>query len=100
MAKEKFDIREVEMIDGIITFGADRQKELPGRVLDAAHSQIRAAQPAGRCRVVRLESLRRPPMFNCCFGLAIFPEKSGEDVMRRRRLRIVARQLTVDLFDA
>src|SRR4029450_13717560 len=43
-AEDEFDVPEVEMIIGIVTFKANRQKKLPRCFADAAHPEVRAAQ--------------------------------------------------------
>src|SRR5207249_5860261 len=86
------------MIIGIVTFGANRQKKLLRRFSDAALPEVGAAQRVGRFRIVRLEPLRCPPMFDGCFRLPVFPEKCGKGALRRDRLRIVPDELVVDLL--
>src|SRR5216684_7500750 len=97
-AEDEFDIPEVEMIIGIVTFGANRKKKLLRRFADAAHPEVRAAQRVGRFPILWLEPLRCPPMFDGCFRLPVFREKCGKSVLRRDRLRIVPYELVVDLL--
>ena len=98
MAEDELDVPEVKMIIGIVTFGANREKKLLRRFADAAHPEVRAAQRVGRFPILRLEPLRCPPMFDSCFRLPVFPEKCGEGILRRGRLRIVPDELVVDLL--
>jgi len=98
MAEDEFDVPEVEMIIGIVTIGANRQKKLLRRFGDAAHPEVRAAQRVGRFPILRVEPLRRPPMFDACCRIPVFPEKCGSGVLRRDRPRIVPDQLVVDLL--
>src|SRR6266576_5695348 len=97
-AEDEFDVREVEMIIGIVTFGANRQEKLLRCFADAADPEIGDAQRVRRFPILRLEPLRCPPMFDCCFRLPVFPEKCGKGVLRRDRLRIVSDELVVDLL--
>jgi hypothetical protein len=80
---------EIEMIIGIVTFGANRQKKLLCCFADAAYPEVDAAQRTGRFSIVRVEPLRCPPMFDGSFRLPVFPEKWGKGVLRRDGLRIV-----------
>src|SRR6266478_7478816 len=97
-AEDEFNVPEVEMIIGIVAFGANRQKKLLRCFADAAHLEVRAAQRVGRFPILRLEPLRCPPMFDGCFRLPVFPEKCGKSVLRRDRPRIVPDELGVDLL--
>src|SRR5262249_17990319 len=97
-AEDKFDVPEVEMIIGIATFGANRQKKLLRRFADAADAEVGAAQRVGHFPILRLEPLRCLPMFEGRFPLAVFPEKCGKGVVRRDRLRIVPDKLVVHLL--
>jgi hypothetical protein len=98
MAEDEFDVPKVEMVIGIVTFGANRQKKLLRCFADAAYPEVGAAQRVGRFPILRLEPLRCPPMFDGCFRLPAFREKCGNGVLRRDRLRIVPDELVVDLL--
>ncbi len=99
-AEDEFDVPEVEMIIGIVTFGANRQKKLLRCFADAANPEVGAAQRVGRFPILRVEPLRCPPMFDGCFRLPVFPERCGKGVLRRDRLGIVPDELVVDLLHA
>jgi hypothetical protein len=97
-AEEEFDVPEVEMIIGIVTFRANRQKKLLRCRADAAHPEVRAAQRVGRFPILWLEPLGCLPMFDRCFRLPVFAEKCGKGVLRRDRLRMVPDELVLDLL--
>jgi len=76
-AEDEFDVPEVEMIIGIVIFGANRQKKLLRGFGDAANPEVRPAQRVGRSPILRLQPLRDAQMFDGCFRFPFFQRNAA-----------------------